>query len=230
MDEPPQPQLTIVEIRSNARGRQRQVVLSDGREFAFNEETCERIARCRVGGPWDDELFEELEATDERVRAHSVALGLLSSRARSQKEMRTRLAMRGIGPAAIDDEIERLIRAGLLDDEKFARAWVEDRKRLAPRGRRMLRYELLGRGIQPESVDLVTQDVDDMSTALELARGRARGSALESYERFYSKVGGFLQRRGFDRGVTSRALKIVWEEVTGGRPEAAADEAYAEFP
>ncbi|MBK6661488.1 MAG: regulatory protein RecX [Thermoflexaceae bacterium] len=83
------------------------------------------------------------------MNGHEAALRLLSHRARSENEMRTRLGMRGIAPAIIEEEIVRLRDAGLLDDEQFARAWVEDRKRFAPRGRRMLRYELLGRGIEP---------------------------------------------------------------------------------
>lgn len=229
MDEPPQ-QPHIVEIRTTGRTRLQQVVLSDGREFTFGEEACARVPGCRVGAPWTDALHEELETTDELVRAHAIALRLLSSRARSEKEMRTRLAMRGIGPTAIDAEIERLLKAGLLDDEQFARSWVEDRKRLAPRGRRMLRYELLGRGIQPESVDLATQDVDDLATALELARGRARGSALDSYERFMSRVGGFLRRRGFDSAVTMQALRTVWDEVGGSREDPLMDGSVADFP
>lgn len=211
MDEPPS-QPTIVEIRSIAKGRQRLVSLSDGREFAFTDEACER-AGIVEGMAVVEGLLESLDAAEVRVTAHDAALRLLSHRPRSEKEMRTRLAMRGVEPAVIDEEVERLRRAGLLDDEKFARAWVEDRKRVAPRGRRMLRYELLGRGIDVESVDLATDGIDDRETALALARSRARGSALGDYETFLAKVGGFLRRRGFDYSVSAEAARTVWAEV-----------------
>jgi regulatory protein len=217
MDEPPS-QPTIVEIRSIARGRQRLVSLSDGREFAFSDEACGR-AGVAEGMAVTDGLLESLDAADTRVTAHEAALRLLSSRQRSEKEMRTRLAMRGFEPAVIDDEVERLRRAGLLDDEKFARAWVEDRKRVSPRGRRMLRYELLGRGIDVESVDLATDGVDDRETALALARSRARGSAMADYETFMAKVGGFLRRRGFDYSVAADAARSVWAESAAGQDE-----------
>jgi regulatory protein len=175
----------VVEIRDVPRGRQRLIVLDDGREFLFSEEACERL-HVAQGSVADAELFASLEAAEQRVLAHDAALRLLSHRARSETEMKRRLAMRGIEPGAIDDEIERLQRAGLLDDEKFARAWVEDRKRIAPRGRRMLRYELLGRGIAPDSVDLVTRDIDDRDTATELARTRARKTSTTDFETFFS--------------------------------------------
>ncbi|MEO8539775.1 MAG: RecX family transcriptional regulator, partial [bacterium] len=88
----------------------------------------------------------------------------------------------------------------------------EDRKRLSPRGRRMLRYELLGRGIDAESADAATRNIDDRETALMLARGRARRAPRTSYEAFFAKVGGFLRRRGFDYEVTAEATRHAWAE------------------
>jgi regulatory protein len=133
--------------------------------------------------------------------------------------MRTRLKMRGFDPETVDDEVERLRSAGLLDDAQFARAWVEDRKRTAPRGRRMLRYELLGRGIDPEAVDVATEGIDDAAAARELARSRARGTPPANYEAFMTKVGGFLRRRGFDYEVAALAAREAWEEATAARAE-----------
>lgn len=188
------------------------LVLSDGREYLFSDEACER---CGVVEGWEAsvETLKQLDRAERRVNAHEAALRLLAARPRSENEMRTRLAMRGIDPSAIDDEIERLRSAGLLDDQKFADAWVEDRKRVSPRGRRMIRYELLGRGIDPEAAEQATRDIDDRETALLLARGRARRAPRTSYEAFFSKVGGFLRRRGFDYEVTADATRQVWSEV-----------------
>ncbi|MEO6397010.1 MAG: RecX family transcriptional regulator [Tepidiformaceae bacterium] len=187
-------------------------MLTDGREFVFSDEACER-ACVAVGDPATPELLETLDGAEHRVNAHEAALRLLSHRARSETEMRTRLAMRGIEPAAVDEEIGRLQRAGLLDDEKFARAWVEDRRRLAPRGRRMLRYELLGRGIEMAAVEHVTENIDDRETAIQLALDRARRASTSNYDSFAAKVGGFLRRRGFDYDVTAQATRLAWEET-----------------
>lgn len=216
MDEPPSTPL-VAAIRPAGHGRQRLITLSDGRDFLFSEEACERVD-VHEGDVAGEALFEALDAAEQRLGAHEAALRLLAQRPRSETEMRTRLAMRGVDPEAISEEMERLRQAGLLDDEKFARAWVEDRKRLAPRGRRMLRYELLGRGIQPESVDLVTSDIDDRETAIALARTKARGAAIASYDAFLARVGSFLRRRGFDYAVAADAVRTVWLEVTATQP------------
>jgi regulatory protein len=119
--------------------------------------------------------------------------------------------MRGVDPATIEEEIERLQRSGLLDDQSFAQAWVEGRQRSAPRGRRMLRYELLGRGIDPAHVSIATDAIDDYDTAVELAKSKARGAPRGSYEAFLAKVGPFLQRRGFDYDVAAKACREAWK-------------------
>lgn len=211
MDEPPG--VTISAVRAAARGRQRVIELSDGREFIFSAEAAERVGGVFEGAPIDETVLQALDIAEMRVNAHEAALRLLASRPRSETEMKTRLAMRGFPPDAIEAEIERLRAAGLLDDTKFAAAWVEDRKRLAPRGKRMLRYELLGRGISPEAAEQVTADVDDFAVALELARQRARRAPRDSYEAFAAKVGGFLRRRGFDYEVTASATRSAWDEL-----------------
>ena len=222
MDEPPS-RVTIIEVRGTAKGRMRLLCLSDGRELLVSDESCVR-AGLKAGTAFTGQLFEELEAAEQRGNTHEAALRLLSHRARSENEMRTRLRMRGFEPTAVDDEVVRLREAGLLDDGQFARAWVEDRKRTAPRGRKMLRYELLGRGIAPDAVDEATDGIDDRTTAIDLARSRARGSALASHDAFVAKVGGFLRRRGFDWAVVAEVIRVVWAE-TGGAPAEATDPA-----
>lgn len=225
MDDPPSTP-TIEQIRNAGQGRLRLITLSDGRELLFSDEACEKVG-ATLGLVADASLLDRLDTAEQRVAAHEAALRLLSHRARSEREMRTRLAMRGITRDAIEDEILRLREAGLLDDEQFARAWVEDRRASAPRGRRMLRYELLSRGIGAESVDRVTDGIDDLETARRLATQKGRTLRAGDYDAFLAKVGGFLRRRGFDYGVAAEATRAAWLELGAG-PTDAADHALAE--
>jgi regulatory protein len=218
MDEPPSP-VRVLEIRSAANGRLRVLRLEDGRELFFSDEALERCG-ILAGDAVDADALAALGAAEQRVNAHDAALRLLSHRARSESEMRTRLKMRGFDPGTVEEEVERLRNAGLLNDAEFARAWVEDRKRSAPRGRRMLRFELLGRGIDPEAVDDATSGIDDLDTARELARARARRVAGERYEVFVARVGDHLRRRGFDYEIVAEVTREVWAEQQAERQPA----------
>ena len=215
----------VLSLRAGHRRGKQTILLDDGRSFVFSDEACLR-AGVRVGVVADEAYLHQLEIAEQRTSAHESALRLLSYRARSEREVRSRLAQRGIGADIIDDELQRLRAAGLLDDEAFAKMWVEERGQLAPRGERLLRNELRAKGIAADSIDVATGDVDDHAAALRVARARARKLSNASYEEFRKKVGGLLQRKGFDYTVTSSVLREVWAEAGG--ESAGADQDAAE--
>jgi len=70
-------------------------------------------------------------------------------------EVRRRLLFAGYQAALVEAAVERLTEQGYLDDEQFARAWVESRDRARPRGERALRLELTQKGVAREIVDAV---------------------------------------------------------------------------
>ena len=80
------------------------------------------------------------------------AFRFLEARGRSISETRRRLTEAGYRPALIEQAIERLETIGLLDDEVFARHWVEARDRASPRGEAALRRELSLRGVAAETI------------------------------------------------------------------------------
>ncbi|HYH93394.1 MAG TPA: regulatory protein RecX [Candidatus Saccharimonadales bacterium] len=73
-------------------------------------------------------------------------------------EVRRRLGQAGYRSELIDGAIERLTELGMLDDEQFARAWVESRDRVRPRGERAIREELRLKGIDRSTADLVLEE------------------------------------------------------------------------
>jgi regulatory protein len=74
------------------------------------------------------------------------AIKLLSLRPRSAAELK----QRGLAAA-----IPKLVELGLIDDQKFAHWWVEQRCRLNPRGNLALRIELKQKGIDQEIIESV---------------------------------------------------------------------------
>src|SRR5450432_3191220 len=77
----------------------------------------------------------------------AAGLRFLEARSRSVEEVRRRLADAGYRADLIAVTIDRLTSIGLLDDELFARGWIESRDRARPRGEMALRRELSQRGV-----------------------------------------------------------------------------------
>jgi regulatory protein len=81
------------------------------------------------------------------------ALKLLSYRPRSVAEIRLRLKkLTPDNPKLIDQALAKLTEQDLVNDEEFARWWVEQRKRFRPRGNQALKSELFKKGIDRQLI------------------------------------------------------------------------------
>jgi regulatory protein len=100
---------------------------------------------------------EHAEVTDPTLVLEA-CLRYLEARQRSTAEVRRRLLQHGYRADLVEGAIERLAELGMVDDEAFARAWVESRDRARPRGERALRAELRQKGIDRDIVEGVIED------------------------------------------------------------------------
>ena len=112
-----------------------------------------------AGRPARRESFAERRArraaVDDPAVVLEAAARFLEVRSRSVSEVRRRLGGAGYRPDLVDGAIARMTELGMLDDEAFARTWVESRDRARPRGERAIREELRLKGIDRETIDLV---------------------------------------------------------------------------
>ena len=168
------------------------------------------------------ESAKMFQVNAEVEKAKQVAMRLLGGRAYSRKEILGKLRGRRFKRQAIEETMATLERLGLVDDRDFARRYVEDRMRLRPMGRSLLALELKRRGIATDVVDEVLDDaldgVDLAAVALDLLnRRQARYRGVER-EKAFSRMFGFLGRRGFEGGlvrdVVTQAWR-AWEAVEG---------------
>ena len=97
-------------------------------------------------------------AIDDPEVVLAAAFRFLEARARSVTETRRRLSDAGYRPELIDGAIARLLAIGLLDDEAFARHWVESRDRARPRGEIALKRELRLRGVEAQVIAAVIDE------------------------------------------------------------------------
>jgi SOS response regulatory protein OraA/RecX len=93
------------------------------------------------------ERRERKGAVEDPQVVLDAALRFLEVRSRSVAEVRRRLMSAGYRPELVEGAIERLLELGMLDDEVFARLWVESRDRARPRGEHALIIELRQKGI-----------------------------------------------------------------------------------
>ncbi len=170
----------------------------------------------KVGKKVSSEKLEELIRENELEKAMVRVYKLLSYRPRSEREISDYLAKKKTGPLLTKLVIATLKKQKYLDDEEFARWWVDQRSRFRPRGKRALRGELIKKGVSREIIDQVFQselaDRDLQDLALKAARKKqARYRDLDQQE-FRKKMTAFLARRGFNWETIKTVLAKIKKE------------------
>lgn len=99
--------------------------------------------------------FQALAASD---KLYDLALGYIALRPRSVWEIESYLARKGAEKADVGSIIERLVAAHLLDDEDFARRWVDNRRTLRSSSRRTLQLELRQKHVPEDIIAIVLRD------------------------------------------------------------------------
>ena len=185
-------------------------VYLDG-EFAFG---LSRItaAWLEIGLQLDEEKIRELQFEDEAEVAYQKAIHFLSYRPRSRREIMDNLSKHDFSMGASGKVLERLERQGLVDDYVFAKTWVENRSEFRPRGSRALRMELRQKGIEPDLIDTVLENLDEDTLAYRAAIKQSRIYAALDWQDYRRKMVAYLARRGFNYGIAADVVQKVWSE------------------
>jgi regulatory protein len=150
----------------------------------------------------------------ELQRALELAYRYLTRRERTVHEVRTRLEAKGADAAVVDQAVAILAEQGAVDDARFARLFVQDKRELEDWGAERIRRGLLARGVDREliaealenggesGVDGATET--ELDRALELLRRRFSTAPRDRRER--DRALGVLIRKGYDPELALDAL------------------------
>jgi len=201
----------ITALSVQKRNHQRVNVFLDD-EFAFGL-TRFVAAWLEVGQEINDEKITQLRDEDAREAAYQQAIKFISYRPRTETEIRRNLAQHQVPEELVNDTLERLRQAGLVNDEVFAQEWVENRNDLRPRSRRALAYELKQKGIDPQIIEQSLEEINDEPLAYQAAFRHANKLRNLEWQDFRQKMYAFLARRGFNYEVSQPVVARVWGEI-----------------
>lgn len=138
------------------------------------------------------------------------AIGLLSRREHSRKELKRKLAAKGVEREAIDQAVDKLSDAGWQDDGRFATSLARMRANTGY-GPIRIRAELGTHGLDGDAIraalDSIECDVDWRESARDLVRRRV-GSMRDATLAARRKAAALLIRRGFDSDTIRAATRF----------------------
>jgi regulatory protein len=153
---------------------------------------------------------ETLDADAGLERALAIAYRYLNARERTQAEMRGHLLGKRIDSRDVERSVQTLTDQGLLDEARFARLFVQDKRQLAEWGTDRIRQALLARGVDRDVVaDALAEheqsaDGGEIDRALAVLRRRFPSLAGDRRER--ERALGVLLRKGYDTDLALEAI------------------------
>jgi regulatory protein len=157
-----------------------------------------------------EERRERRAQVDDPGVVLEAAARFLEPRARSVAEVRRRLSRAGYQDDLVEGAITRMLELGMLDDEAFARAWIESRDRARPRGERAIRQELGLKGVDRTTVDLVLSERREAAAAIVVEDDGVAASADEAAaERLVARNARSLARVADPRQRRRRAYALL---------------------
>ena len=167
-----------------------------------------------VGRQLEPDLLERLGAAADIEAAYRTVLRCLELRSYARSDLGRRLQRKGHSRPAVEAALERAATLGLLDDESYARSYVQTR---AARGRgpSRLARDLLAMGVQRSVIDRALaaewpEGTEASTVPLALATKRAAQLGGLPRPTRRRRVLAYLARRGFSgRAVTEIVERVV---------------------
>lgn len=151
--------------------------------------------------------------------AHAAALRLLTVRAHSRAEVEQRLQRRGFAPEPVAEALDRLERAGLLDDAAFAAELAASRTRRGYAAN-MVQRDLRTRGVDRDVAGAAAAQASPPDAEAERCHALAadwveRHSGLEPPVAA-RRLAGFLGRRGYQPSLVAEAVRRAVNDLRDG--------------
>lgn len=212
--------MKITALTSQQKDPNRINVMVDGK-FRFSLDIAQLTdLKIKVGREYDEAELVELETESQFGKLYARALEYSLLRPHSSREMRDYLYRKtlskkvknrrtgevkdrpGVGKEITERVFTRLAERGYIDDEKFARFWVENRNLRKGSSMRKLQAELAAKGVDKSIVEKFLHE-SERSDADELQKIIAKKRAKYPDEQ---KLIQYLARQGFSYDDIKTAL------------------------
>jgi regulatory protein len=197
----------VTDIKQQQKRKERYSIYFDGKYLLSLSQNELMKSGIRVGAEYQSEQLEELKQTAVLDKAYMRSLDYLARRSRSRWEMADYLKRKDYGSPTVDIILNKLSDMQYLDDEKFARSWLDNRRLLKPTSLRRLKQELQQKRVPAEIISKVLEGQEDaeQQALQEQITKKLRLSRFQDREKLIA----YLMRQGFRYDDIKSALSQV---------------------
>lgn len=167
--------------------------------------------KIKVGSEILEQEFLQIKEESDRLTCFSKALNYISSRLKTEKQMKEYLQSKGYSFNTVNEAIEKLKEYGYLNDEYYAKTFAEISSK--NKGKLYVKQQLLQKGVSGEIVDdLMLVLGDDNDACKKIAEKWLKNKTLPLDKKDKEKLYRFLLSRGFEYE-TIRHVLMTFEEL-----------------
>ena len=190
--------MRITKIVQQEKQRDRYSLFVD-EKYAFSlSESALLASKLATGQELQPEELKQWKQESADDKISSSALRYAAMRLRSQWEMEQYLKRKSASPALAEKILSKLTNIGMLDDAKFAEAWVANRRLLRPTSKRKLQQELRAKRISDEVINVTLSEGEAGDERAVLRELIVKKRNLPKYKADPLKLMQYLARQGFN--------------------------------
>ncbi|MGH7142466.1 MAG: regulatory protein RecX [Candidatus Saccharimonadales bacterium] len=198
--------MKITSIAQQLKQKDRYSIFVDGKYVFSLSESALLESKLAVKQELDQAELKGWRLRSAEDKITSDALRYVALRLRSSWEMEFYLKRKSASPSLIAQILSKLTNIGLLNDETFARSWINNRRLLRPTSKRKLQQELRSKHISAEIIEqaLAADESNELDVLQQLI---TRMHRQPKYRADNLKLMQYLSRQGFDYGDIKSAMK-----------------------
>ncbi|MBR1736566.1 MAG: regulatory protein RecX [Firmicutes bacterium] len=180
-------------------------------EFAFGIDGVDLLYyKLKAGEEISREKYQKIIENAVFTKCKDKAASLLAHSPKTKKELKERLLKEDYPEDIIQRVTDLLEKYGYIDDEAYARAYIQDKFNLKGYGRKKLQYELYMKGIPKDTAEKIIDefDLDEAGKALSLLKQKY-GEISSPDPKTKQKMYGYLLRRGYGYDIISECFSKI---------------------
>ena len=160
----------------------------------------------------DNSLIDKMLDENKIYIAYNLAIKYISIKMRSRKEIREYLSKKNIDYDSINEVIKILEKEKYLDDDSYAKAFVNDKMVLSNDGPNKIRSKLIELGINSNSINIALELFDydlQKEKVTKMAKKLVEVNRNKSAALLKNKIITYLVNLGYDKSVINSVLSTV---------------------
>lgn len=204
--------MVVTEIKKQANSSRYSIFVDDEYAFSLIMEDI-LFFRIKVGQEIPEDKFRYISDTTLYIRAQETAIGYISNRVKTEKQVYEYLKRRDYSDEVAQRVVEFLKKYKYVDDEEYCKLYIAESKRLKPKGERLLAMELRQKGIADEIIRKVLgeEELDESEGAYQLLAKKIGNRQMDDTLKRRSIA--FLMRRGYSYEIIRSAFRRIEEEL-----------------